>query len=35
VAVVNNGGATDFCARLLDMDGKPIKGCTINLGAAK
>ncbi|AFL88077.1 hypothetical protein Terro_1781 [Terriglobus roseus DSM 18391] len=30
-AVVNGGGATDFCARLLDADDKPIKGYTITL----
>lgn len=31
VAVVNNGGATDFCARFLDEQGKPLKGFTISL----
>jgi hypothetical protein len=31
-AVVNGSGATDFCARFLDADGKPIKGYTISLG---
>lgn len=30
-AVVNGGGATDFCARLLDENDKPIKGITITL----
>jgi hypothetical protein len=31
-AIVNAGGATDFCARFLDADGKPIlKGYTISL----
>lgn len=25
-AVVNGGGATDFCARFVDEDGKPVKG---------
>ncbi|WP_263418143.1 hypothetical protein [Terriglobus albidus] len=30
-AVVNGGGATDFCARLLDADDKPVEGYTINL----
>jgi len=25
-AIVNAGGATDFCARLLDEDGNPVKG---------
>jgi hypothetical protein len=33
-AVVNGGGATDFCARFLDADDKPIKGLTITLSAA-
>ena len=31
VAVVNNGGATDFCARFLDEEGKPLKGFTVSL----
>jgi hypothetical protein len=30
-AIVNGGGATDFCARFLDADDKPIKGLTITL----
>jgi hypothetical protein len=30
-AVVNAGGATDFCARFLDRNGKPIAGLTITL----
>jgi len=30
-AVVNAGGATDFCARFLDANGKPIPGLTITL----
>ena len=30
-AVVNGGGATDFCARFLDEHDKPIKGLTIAL----
>lgn len=30
-AVVNGGGATDFCARFLDANDKPIKGLTITL----
>jgi hypothetical protein len=30
-AVVNGGGATDFCARFLDTDDKPIKGITASL----
>jgi len=32
-AVINAGGATDFCARFLDADDKPIKGITISLAA--
>jgi hypothetical protein len=34
-AIVNGGGATDFCARLLDADDKPIKDITISLGEVK
>ena len=34
-AVVNGGGATDFCARFLDANGKPIKGLTITLSEPK
>jgi hypothetical protein len=30
-AVVNGGGATDFCARFLDTDDKPIKGIAASL----
>ena len=30
-AVINGGGATDFCARFLDADDKPIKGITVSL----
>ena len=33
-AVVNGGGATDFCARFLDKDDAPVKRFTVNLGAA-
>jgi hypothetical protein len=29
--VVNAGGATDFCARFLDEEGRPVKGLTVNL----
>jgi hypothetical protein len=32
-AIVNAGGATDFCARLIDEDGNPVKGFTVNLAA--
>lgn len=30
-AVVNGGGATDFCARLLGADDKPLKNLTVRL----
>ena len=30
-AIVNAGGATDFCARFLDEDGQPIKAITISV----
>jgi hypothetical protein len=30
-AIVNGGGATDFCARFLDEDGNPVKGYTTRL----
>ncbi|MBS1854528.1 MAG: acetylxylan esterase [Acidobacteria bacterium] len=32
-AVINGGGATDFCARFLDEGGKPLKGYTVTLSA--
>lgn len=32
-AVVNGGGATDFCARFLDADDKPLKGYTVSVVA--
>jgi hypothetical protein len=31
-AVVNGGGATDFCARFLDKEDAPVKNLTVNLG---
>jgi hypothetical protein len=34
-AVVNGGGATDFCARFLDADDRPITAVTVVLPAAK
>ena len=34
-AVVNGGGATDFCARFLDANDKPIPGLTITLSGPK
>jgi hypothetical protein len=33
-AVVNGGGATDFCARFLDKDDAPVKNFTVNLDKA-
>jgi hypothetical protein len=30
-AIVNGGGATDFCARFLDANDKPLKGFTVSL----
>jgi hypothetical protein len=30
-AIINGGGATDFCARFLDEDGNPVKGISITL----
>lgn len=32
-AIVNGGGATDFCARFLDRDDKPLRTFTVSLGA--
>jgi len=29
-AIINAGGATDFCARFLDEDGNPVRGITIS-----
>lgn len=34
-AVVNGGGATDFCARFLDTEEKPLKNYTIHLGGTR
>jgi len=31
-AIVNGGGATDFCARFLDASDKPMKGFTVSVG---
>jgi hypothetical protein len=30
-AVVNAGGARDFCARLVDADDNPVKGISVRL----
>ncbi len=32
-AIINAGGATDFCARFLDAEARPITGLTIDLAA--
>ena len=35
-AIINGGGATDFCARFLDAEDKPLKGFAVSLtGTAK
>jgi hypothetical protein len=34
-AIVNGGGATDFCARFLDQDDKPLKGYTVTLNEVR
>ena len=33
-AVINGGGATDFCARFLDAEDRPLKGFTVSVGAS-
>jgi hypothetical protein len=33
-AIVNGGGATDFCARFLDADDRPLKGFSATVGDA-
>ncbi len=30
-AVLNGGGATDFCARFLDSEDKPVRGFTLSV----
>jgi hypothetical protein len=34
-AIVNGGGATDFCARFLDAEDKPLKEITVSLGGVR
>jgi hypothetical protein len=34
-AIVNGGGATDFCARFLDAQDRPLTGFTVNLGGIR
>ena len=31
-AIINAGGATDFCARFLDADDAPVRGIRVRLG---
>lgn len=31
-AIINGGGATDFCARFLDADDQPLKGLMVSVG---
>jgi hypothetical protein len=33
-AVINGGGATDFCARFLDAEDRPLTGFTVSVGAS-
>ena len=34
-AIVNGGGATDFCARFLDAEDRPLKEITVSLGEVR
>jgi hypothetical protein len=34
-AIINGSGASDFCARFLDANEKPLKGFTVSVGDAK
>jgi len=34
-AIINAGGATDFCARFLNENDKPLKGYTVTLSAGR
>ena len=34
-AIVNGGGATDFCARFLDAEDRPLKAITVSLGEVR
>jgi hypothetical protein len=34
-AIINGGGATDFCARFLDGEDKPLKGYTVSVGEVR
>jgi hypothetical protein len=30
-AIINGGGATDFCARFLDENDRPVQGLTVSV----
>lgn len=34
-AVINGGGATDFCARFIDEEGNPVEGFSVSLSAGE
>jgi hypothetical protein len=34
-AIINGGGATDFCARFLDANDQPLKGLAISVGGVR
>ena len=34
-AIINGGGATDFCVRFLDSDDKPLKGFTVSAASVR
>jgi hypothetical protein len=34
-AIINGGGATDFCARFLDADDQPLKGLVVSVGEVR
>jgi hypothetical protein len=34
-AIINGGGATDFCARFLDENDKPLKGLAVSVGEVR
>lgn len=33
--IVNGGGATDFCARFLDSEDRPVRGFTVSVGTVR
>jgi hypothetical protein len=34
-AIINGGGATDFCARFLDANDQPLKGLMVGAGGVR